>query len=341
VQVEYEDGSIVAFNYLTGTVIYEEGASEDTSEGLGSFSEFVAYIVSFFREKFDTAYSEVSNAYQNAIDLKDYLLGSGWSSWLGTDSLSAASDETDAKNEVVYDSDSSADGDRIGSGVQGAYGELNEDALMAADLDDEADADGDGSAAGGTNDPQSGEDAVVGSLPGDESNGNAVGAAAGALEEEATAGALAGEGADSTGGVGAQGAQFNADSAESTKTGADDEESDAEETGDAAEPSETGEDLIIAYDGANSSYAIYSEEELLGGEESVTSVDQRMEDYLSDGGTLATYEGEIPSLSVNGSQKKGIYIILITGTAIGGMLIILIVQKTKRRSRKSIKFRRT
>jgi hypothetical protein len=157
------------------------------------------------------------------------------------------------------------------------------------------------------------------------------------LEDEITAGALAGEGADSTGGVGAQGAQFDAESA---KTGADDEKPDAEETGDAEESSETSEDLIIAYDGANSSYAIYSEEELLGGEESVTSVDQRMEDYLSDGGTIATYQGEFPSLSVTGSQKKGIYIILITGTAIGGMLIILIVQKTKRRSRKSIKFRR-
>jgi hypothetical protein len=298
--------------------------------------------VSFFREKFDTAYSEVSNAYQNAIDLKDYLMGSGWSSWLGADSLSDA-DETDAKNEVVYDSDSSADGERTGSGVKGAYGELNEDALMAADLDDDADADGAGSAAvpaGGTNEPQSGEDAVVGSLPGDEGSGNAVGAAAGVLEEETTAGALAGEGAEGADGVGAAVVQSGEDSADRTESGTDDGQTDAEKTGDASEDAEANENLIIAYDGANSSYAIYSEEELLGGEESVTSVDQRMEDYLSEGGTIATYQGEIPSLSVTGSQKKGIYIIFITGTAIGGMLIILIVQKTKRRSRKSIKFRR-
>jgi hypothetical protein len=134
--------------------------------------------------------------------------------------------------------------------------------------------------------------------------------------------------------------QSGEDSADRTESGTDDGQTDAEKTGDASEDAEANENLIIAYDGANSSYAIYSEEELLGGEESVTSVDQRMEDYLSDGGTIATYQGEIPSLSVTGSQKKGIYIIFITGTAIGGMLIILIVQKTKRRSRKSIKFRR-
>jgi hypothetical protein len=341
VQVEYEDGSIVAFNYLTGTVIYEEEASEDTSEGLGSFAEFVAYIVSFFQEKFDTAYSEVSNAYQNAIDLKDYLMGSGWSSWLGADSLSAADDAADTENEIIYDSDSSADGDRIGSGVQGAYGELNEDALLAADLEDDEDADNGENAAVGTNGTQSGEDAVVGSLPGDDSNGNAAGAASGALPENgATEGILAGEDADGADGFGAADIPSDADPTGSTETGTDDVEPDADETGDAAEASETGEDLIIAYDGANSSYAIYSEEELLGGEESVTSVDQRMEDYLSDGGTLATYQNEIPSLSVTGSQRKGIYIILITGTAIGGMLIILIVQKTKRRSRRNIKFRR-
>jgi hypothetical protein len=145
---------------------------------------------------------------------------------------------------------------------------------------------------------------------------DAADAADGAAADDSDSAAAAGE----AGGAGA------ADVAESAAVEAEDAES-QESAAD-----ELSDDLIIAYDGENGKYALFAENELLGSEESVTSVDLQMEDYLANGGTLDTYEDQFASLTVSGTQKKGIYILVVTGTAIGTMLLVLIVQKTKKRS---------
>ena len=85
VQVEYENGTIETFNYLTGAVIsVEEGGEEGTSSEM----DFFSYIMAFFRDKFDTAYAEVSNAYQNAVSMQDFLSTQSWKDWFAKDGKS-------------------------------------------------------------------------------------------------------------------------------------------------------------------------------------------------------------------------------------------------------------
>jgi hypothetical protein len=390
-QVEYNDGAIIAFNYLTGTVIYEQEA-EDTGDGseiTGSLSEFISYITGFFRRTFDTAYSEVTNAYQNALSLKDYLTGSAWSSYLGKGATADGSGEEDDELVTSLDSSKGTASPEGGKSLDDAdditYGSLDEatgDGITDKDASDgsdreednditaiETDDDIDAAFAASQGGDKAGINGTYGAVSDDEldagiaADGTGSGSGSGAMlpDESGSAVAADGESADGAGGMISDGtgagsaddatADETADDDKSGSTGAgsaddataeeaaDTDEDETSQSDDTADD-ELSDDLIIAYDGDNGSYAIYSEDELLGSDESVTSVDKRMEDYLAAGGTAETYEKEFSNLSVSGSQKNGIYIILITGTAIGGMLIILIVQKTKRRTRKSDKFRR-
>jgi hypothetical protein len=361
-QVEYNDGSIVAFNYLTGTVIYEQEAEEvdDSQEITDSLSEFISYISGFFRRTIDNAYSEVSTAYQNALDLKDYLTGSSWSSWLKAGSESEASvddgdelitslDNADGTKSTGQGSDAersdkedeedgsildelNGDGisdptDGTASGITGTYGEISDDELEAGMKTD-------GTGKGAGNGSKADETGAEGILP----EGDAEGGFKDGPVSDTTGTAL--ETAEGDVGVDGDRIMSESSAADGDGDGASEESSTAGSSADEEPADSTEGDLIIAYDGGSGSYALYSEDELLGNDESVTSVDKQMEDYLANGGSLESYEKEFPSLSVSGSQKNGIYIILITGTAIGGMLIILFVQKTKRHSKKSDKFRK-
>ncbi|MCD8198414.1 MAG: hypothetical protein LUE24_14850 [Lachnospiraceae bacterium] len=83
VLVEYEDGSVISFNYLTGSVLYELEADAEESTYTSSFW---SYISSFFRGKLDAAYADVSAAYANAKELKDYLSDLPWKNWFTANS---------------------------------------------------------------------------------------------------------------------------------------------------------------------------------------------------------------------------------------------------------------
>jgi hypothetical protein len=309
VQVEYEDGTILAFNYLTGSVIYEEEAEEETTVKGGSLSDFLNYILGFFQEKFDTAYAEVTNAYASALELKDYLNANAWSSLLTSEAL-LEDDEIGMDGEVYSDFPAAIAEEDLDDVEPSVDANRTDDADLVQDADraDNTDPTGVADRAHNTDSQGAGS--------GYESESEDV-TADGAAADDSDSAAAAGE-------AGSAGAADDADSADEEAEDAESQESTSDELSD---------DLIIAYDGENGKYALFAEDELLGSEESVISVDLQMEDYLANGGTLDTYEDQFASLTVSGTQKKGIYILVVTGSAIGTMLLVLIVQKTKKRSR--------
>lgn len=188
VQVEYENGTIETFNYLTGAVVSVEEGGE---EGTASDMDFFSYIMAFFRDKFDTAYAEVSNAYQNAVGMQDFLSTQPWRDWFAKDGKSEGDGEADTLVDATMASDSSENGTANGKGD--ATDEVIETDVTEAEAGtDGTEAVGDGSAdaAGGVDVPET-ADGSNGTESG--SNGNASGNTAGMDAQETIEGTTGGE----------------------------------------------------------------------------------------------------------------------------------------------------
>lgn len=188
VQVEYENGTIETFNYLTGAVIsVEEGGEEGTSSEM----DFFSYIMAFFRDKFDTAYAEVSNAYQNAVSMQDFLSTQSWKDWFAKDGKSGTDGTSDVLADATFASDSTEDGTANGQGE--ATDEINETDVTASESGtDGTEAGGDGSSdnIAGVDVPETADGSNSAVSAGD---GNASGNTAGMDMPENTEGANAGQ----------------------------------------------------------------------------------------------------------------------------------------------------
>ena len=188
VQVEYENGTIETFNYLTGAVIsVEEGGEEGTSSEM----DFFSYIMAFFRDKFDTAYAEVSNAYQNAVSMQDFLSTQSWKDWFAKDGKSGTDGTSDVLADATFASDSTEDGTANGQGE--ATDEISETDVTASESGtDGTEAGGDGSSdnIAGVDVPETAEGSNSAVSAGD---GNASGNTAGMDMPENTEGANAGQ----------------------------------------------------------------------------------------------------------------------------------------------------
>ena len=188
VQVEYENGTIETFNYLTGAVIsVEEGGEEGTSSEM----DFFSYIMAFFRDKFDTAYAEVSNAYQNAVSMQDFLSTQSWKDWFAKDGKSGTDGTSDVLADATFASDSTEDGTANGKGE--ATDEISETDVTASESGtDGTEAGGDGSSdnIAGVDVPETADGSNSSVSAGD---GNASGNTAGMDMPENTEGANAGQ----------------------------------------------------------------------------------------------------------------------------------------------------
>lgn len=188
VQVEYENGTIETFNYLTGAVIsVEEGGEEGTSSEM----DFFSYIMAFFRDKFDTAYAEVSNAYQNAVSMQDFLSTQSWKDWFAKDGKSGTDGTSDVLADATFASDSTEDGTANGKGE--ATDEISETDVTASESGtDGTEAGGDGSSdnIAGVDVPETADGSNSAVSAGD---GNASGNTAGMDMPENTEGANAGQ----------------------------------------------------------------------------------------------------------------------------------------------------
>ena len=188
VQVEYENGTIETFNYLTGAVIsVEEGGEEGTSSEM----DFFSYIMAFFRDKFDTAYAEVSNAYQNAVSMQDFLSTQSWKDWFAKDGKSGTDGTSDVLADATFASDSTEDGTANGQGE--ATDEISETDVTASESGtDGTEAGGDGSSdnIAGVDVPETADGSNSAVSAGD---GNASGNTAGMDMPENTEGANAGQ----------------------------------------------------------------------------------------------------------------------------------------------------
>lgn len=335
VQVEYEDGGIITFNYLTGGVVYsEEGGGEEGDEN--GQEDFLSFIMGFFRDKLNTAYAEVSSAYQNALAMQDYLSTQPWRDWFVQDGQSyedgMAEDKEGQDNLNPFES---RDG-----GLLSDENETNEDVLpvtepeltepeqAGAEALQEAGTSGQG-VSGGT------EDILEGTLP-ENPEGDASEHLAGGMTEGIPEGET-----EEIPGAESQSEQFVGEpdsqaSGSGPAENSDEGEVTFEEGEAAVQKPETGgalaDELIIAYDADAKGYAVYSAGDLLTQEEEqLVSVDQQMQRYLDKGGTLRGSEPQIESLQVDRTQQKGLVILLIIGGAIGFMLIILGIQRYSRK----------
>lgn len=71
IMVEYDDGSLIVFNYMTGMTIEQQEATNKETD-------FLAYLKRFLMEKLNLVKSEMSGAYANALALKAQLDGFDW-----------------------------------------------------------------------------------------------------------------------------------------------------------------------------------------------------------------------------------------------------------------------
>ncbi|MCD8098749.1 MAG: hypothetical protein LUE31_12180 [Lachnospiraceae bacterium] len=349
VQVEYEDGAIVIFNYLTGSVIFEQEGEE--SEGTDVLGDFWSFLTGFFQDKLDTAYAEVTNAYQNAVTMKDFLSTQLWRDWFASEETSDEYVDGDAEDSTMS---LASDSEEEETGGEYVDGDADESTVLG--VSDVESADGTGSSGSdGT------EATIIGSIPVYE--GEDVTASdseesedAAADESGATGSAADGEG-DAQDGVSAVSesgttgsATESADSADAETSEAQEESADetvaayvgesAQEAAEETAASEGGasiEDaLIIAYDSNANGYAVYSTSDLLSkSDETLVSVDEQLEHYLSSGGEVTGSEGKILSLEVTSSQQNGLVILALIGAAVGLILVVLLVQRTARRRRRS------
>lgn len=353
VQVEYENGTVETFNYLTGGVVsIEEGGEEGTASDM----DFFSYIMAFFRDKFDTAYAEVSNAYQNAVGMQDFLSTQPWKDWFAKDGKSGTDGTADTLADATFASDSTEDGTAEGQGDGASeIPETDVTEIDAADGEAGEEVSGDGAVGGRTG--MDGIESIDGTAADGETGegGSAGPISEGEVSDQEQEVSSEAQKADPSG-MAVDGGTISEDvltgetseSAESemsqdavpeetngVETEAQDGESTAEDSQVAVTvPTESGfdDELIIAYNADAQGYAVYSAEDLLTeDEEKLVSVDKKMDEYLQNGGELTGTAPQVKSLEVNRHQRNGILIMLVIGVAIAGMLTILAVQKYSRR----------
>ncbi len=338
VQVEYEDGSIIAFNYLTGGTLYEEEGTGTEGEGTADGSDFLDYIMAFFGQKFDTAYGEVTNAYQKALSLSDYLSVQPWRDWFASTSDTSATGmaegtaPSDQEEEVLEDA-GAEDGETRTADSKEAL------AVVGGDLGPEE--------AKTETATEKAEDSETGI--GSETMG--------ALTDEDTAAVSSADGnasqvAGAAGTIGSDTAAETADAETSEEASSDmpgmaAEEADSESTGevtdgtartstapasDSSDP--LGDDLIIAYDADSDGYALYAENDLLSeDEDSLVSVDQQMKQYLVAGGKEAAVSTAATNLQVSRAQQKGFVVLGVTAGLILCMILALGIQRYAKKDR--------
>lgn len=305
VQVEYEDGSIILFNYLTGGIISEtEGdGSAEGSDG----TDFWSYLTGFFRDKYETAYAEVTGAYRNAVEMKDYISSLDWRNLFGGNSSEGLTDgdaERDGATANLADSNEqeNAEGaDLTGSAESGEDDELSmaltaeagslavdgdgtedevlteeEDSLYASDEESET---VDGEQAGSASESAI-DDYIEGVMADSESGEESAPSGFTSTDEPESA---EGEGADaeageeiSTGGgdTAEESASLTDEEAVTSDEAAEEEEAEGtasgadeseEAEGSASSDSTFSDDIIIAYDADANGYALYAANDLLSG----------------------------------------------------------------------------
>ena len=339
VQVEYEDGSIIAFNYLTGGVFYEEEGTGTEGEGTADESDFLDYIMAFFSEKFDTAYGEVTNAYQNAVSMADYLAVQPWRDWFASTSgvrNSAAADnaedammeeqdpEQDLPAEVEQGKDTS---DQVALTLGGGSPETEEtDASTSISAEDKTKtastdmggmvADEESSAVTASDDDSAVTDISAG-VPAADADAQAAVSESAETETSETPGTPA-----------------DATASESTGTETDGTAQTSEALA-TEEQDPLGDDLIIAYDADSDGYALYAENDLLReDQDSLVSVDQQMQQYLAAGGKEVSASTATMNLQVSRAQQKGFIVLGITAGLILCMILALGIQRYAKKDRR-------
>ena len=338
-QVEYEDGSIIAFNYLTGGVFYEEEGTGTEGEGTADESDFLDYIMAFFSEKFDTAYGEVTNAYQNAVSMADYLAVQPWRDWFASTSgvrNSAAADnaedammeeqdpEQDLPAEVEPGKDTS---DQVALTLGGGSPETEETdastSISAEDKTKTASTDMGGMVA----------DEESSAVTASDDDSAVTGISAGVPAADADAQAAVSESAEIETSE-TPGTPADATASESTGTETDGTAQTSEALA-TEEQDPLGDDLIIAYDADSDGYALYAENDLLReDQDSLVSVDQQMQQYMAAGGKEVSTSTATMNLQVSRAQQKGFIVLGITAGLILCMILALGIQRYAKKDRR-------
>ena len=339
VQVEYEDGSIIAFNYLTGGVFYEEEGTGTEAEGTADGSDFLDYIMAFFSEKFDTAYGEVTNAYQNAVSLSDYLAGQPWRDWFASTSGTTAS--ADASDESTME-EQDPEQDPLAE-VETGKDTSDQVALTVGGGSPETEETEDSTSVSAAKDSKAGTSGILGGMAADEETAAATASDDSSTQTETGSGIPATD-ADTKAAVSESAETESASEMAGTPADAAASESTGAETDGAAQTPEAlpaeehdplGDDLIIAYDADSDGYALYAENDLLSeDQDDLVSVDQQMQQYLAAGGKEVTASTATMNLQVSRAQQKGFIVLGITAGLIVCMILALGIQRYAKKDRR-------
>ncbi len=308
VMVEYENGQLLAFNYLTGKEVENEKA-----ESLDA--DFLEYLKSFLKEKLDLVKVELSGAYEDAKRLKDQLEKIGW------ENLEFADVESEEAAAPVIEGEIPE-----GSKLQETEEDPDEFAAVHGILDEEF----------LNGEPGTGEG--LAEITGPKSEGGTEADGTGILDEEAaSAPMLDGEEAkgqsESANSQMAQG--YEGGSLRDGEQGEKETEQEAEAPKGEQASSLPGEELLIVYDSLDASYQLYAEADLLNEPQGqLRSVNERVQEYLDQGHTLSAEQTiDVSGSKVTVSDQRGIAVLLLTGLCMLVLLAVLGVRQYRKDQR--------
>lgn len=340
IMVEYDDGSLIVFNYMTGMTIEQQEATNKETD-------FLAYLKRFLMEKLNLVKSEMSGAYANALALKAQLDGFDWRNLLADREAVApvigkdqdTSGQTPA-DEREQDDLAVIEGTFDQDLVEGDRPDVEPDDELSAGMP--TDEEGVEAPDGNGEEPSEGGLANRGDAAGDGADVSApdyTGIAAYGPDqidlEGEEAEASSGEDAAVDPSAAENVAQEDLSATETTSE--DEAETPADETAAAEQPqgdtaSSTDEALddsvMIVYDSEAGEYSLYSEQDLLKeDDEKLVSLNSQLRDYASQGKDFPINNEKLNSTRINKQDRTGMIILLVTGCGVMLLLIVLGVHR--------------
>lgn len=347
IMVEYDDGSLIVFNYMTGMTIEQQEATNKETD-------FLAYLKRFLMEKLNLVKSEMSGAYANALALKAQLDGFDWRDLLADREAVApvigkdqdTSGQTPA-DEREQDDLAVIEGTFDQDLVEGDRPDVEPDDELSAGMP--TDEEGVEAPDGNGEEPSEGGLANRGDAAGDGADVSApdyTGIAAYGPDQIDLEGeeAEASSGEDAAMDPSAAENEAQEDLSATEDPTAEEAEETTDETAAAEQPqgdtaSSTDEALddsvMIVYDSEAGEYSLYSEQDLLKeDDEKLVSLNSQLRDYASQGKDLPINNEKLNSTRINKQDRTGMIILLMTGCGVMMLLIVLGVHRYGERRRR-------
>ena len=347
IMVEYDDGSLIVFNYMTGMTIEQQEATNKETD-------FLAYLKRFLMEKLNLVKSEMSGAYANALALKAQLDGFDWRNLLADREAVApvigkdqdTSGQTPA-DEREQDDLAVIEGTFDQDLVEGDRPDVEPDDELSAGMP--TDEEGVEAPDGNGEEPSEGGLANRGDAAGDGANVSApdyTGIAAygpdqidlEGEEAEASSGEDAAVDPSAAENVAQEDLSATEDpTAEEAKETTDETAAAEQPQGDTASSTDEALDdsVMIVYDSEAGEYSLYSEQDLLKeDDEKLVSLNSQLRDYASQGKDFPINNEKLNSTRINKQDRTGMIILLVTGCGVMMLLIVLGVHRYGERRRR-------